>query len=34
MNVPNWASSEHSIAVGFNEFDQDITTWDEYVKAK
>jgi hypothetical protein len=34
MNVPNWASSQHSIAVGFNEFDQDIITWDEYVKVK
>lgn len=34
INVPNWASSEHSIAVGFSEYDQDVTTWDEYVKAK
>jgi hypothetical protein len=34
INVPNWASSGHSISIGFAEYVQDITTWDEYVKAK
>lgn len=34
VNVPNWSSTNHSITVGFSEYDQDIDTWVEYVQAR
>jgi pimeloyl-ACP methyl ester carboxylesterase len=34
INVPDFASSKHSISIMFNDFRQDINTWTEYVQAK
>jgi pimeloyl-ACP methyl ester carboxylesterase len=34
ITVPNWASSGHSITIGFNDYVQDINSWVEYVQAK
>ncbi len=33
INVPNWTSANDSIAVGFNEYVQDVYTWDDYVQS-
>ena len=34
VNVPNWASSDHRIVVQFNDYVQDINSWNECKKTK
>ena len=31
VNVPNWASEDHRISIQFNDYEQDINTWWEYI---
>lgn len=33
INLPNWASSQHRISLMFNDFNQEINDWFDYIKA-